>query len=78
MPSGTVILALALGLGIGLSVNSESNDDNEMCKESKHGKCYKNGAVATDDERCSVVGANLLRKAGHKKIQSLVIKRRLA
>ena len=65
MPSGTVILALALGLGIGLSVNNEEN--NETCTESKHGKCYKNGAVATDDERCSVVGANLLRKAGGQK-----------
>jgi len=61
--SGTVILALALGLGIGLSVNNEDSSD-ETCRESKHGKCYKNGAVATDDERCSVVGANLLRKGG--------------
>ena len=71
MLSGTVILALALGLGIGLSVNNEDSSD-ETCRESKHGKCYKNGAVATDDERCSVVGANLLRKAGGKEIRNFL------
>ena len=36
----------------------------EKCTNSAHARCFKNGAVATDDERCSVVGANILRKGG--------------
>jgi len=61
--SGVVLLSLALGLGIGLSNTSEENQT-EKCTDSKHGKCYQNGAVATDDARCSTVGANLLKKGG--------------
>ena len=45
---GLVLLSLALGLGIGLSNNENIT---EKCIDSKHGKCYKNGAVATDDAR---------------------------
>ena len=47
---GVVLLSLALGLGIGLSNTSEENQT-EKCTDSKHGKCYQNGAVATDDAR---------------------------
>ena len=59
--AGVSLLALGLGLGLGLSANDEPT---EKCTNSAHARCFKNGAVATDDERCSVVGANILRKGG--------------
>ena len=57
---GLTCIALGLGLGLGLSSNSE--EKGETCKETQYGKCYKNGAVTTDDDRCATVGANLLKK----------------
>jgi len=60
--AGISCLALGLGLGLGLSANHEEGA--ETCKETKYGKCYKNGAVTTDDDRCATVGANILKKGG--------------
>ena len=57
---GISCVALGLGLGLGLSANHE--EGSESCKETRYGKCYKNGAVTTDDERCATVGANILKK----------------
>ena len=59
--AGVSLLALGLGLGLGLSANDEPT---EKCTNSAHARCFQNGAVATDDARCSVVGANILRKGG--------------
>ena len=59
--AGVSLIALGLGLGLGLSANHEPA---EKCINSAHAKCFQNGAVATDDARCSVVGGNILRKGG--------------
>ncbi len=56
--AGILCLVLALGLGLGLS---QESDTTSLCKNTKHTKCFQNGAVATDDARCSVVGANILK-----------------
>ena len=57
---GISCVALGLGLGLGLSANHE--DGSKSCKETQFGKCFKNGAVTTDDDRCATVGANILKK----------------
>ena len=57
---GISCVALGLGLGLGLSANHE--EGSESCKATKFGKCFKNGAVTTDDDRCATVGANILKK----------------
>ena len=58
---GLVLLGLALGLGIGLSSSNEEIEINEeKCVDSKHGKCYQNGAVATDDARYVLTSPSLL------------------
>ena len=60
---GLVLLGLALGLGIGLSSSNEEIEINkEKCVDSKHGKCYQNGAVATDDARYVLIKPYLLTK----------------
>ena len=63
---GVALVGLAIGLGFGLCCGS--SDDEILvpsnCIDKVNSKCFSKAAVAADDDRCSIIGADMMRKGG--------------